>query len=74
VSIVDLLAIFPFFLSLLLSTYLPSSSLSHYLDSHQWDNHLRLIRVLRVLKMDQYIPSVTLIDDVFRIKRYCRVM
>jgi hypothetical protein len=28
----------------------------------------RLLRVFRLLKIDKYVPSVSLIDDIFRVK------
>lgn len=35
----------------------------------KYDNIFRLLRILRLIKMDKYIPSITLIDDVFRLKK-----
>jgi len=32
----------------------------------EYDEALRMLRLMRLLKMDKYIPSITLIDDVIR--------
>lgn len=58
-SIVDLLAIVPYYLAALM----PGS----WVDAH--DEYFRMLRLLRLLKLDKYIPSITLIDDVIRLKR-----
>lgn len=57
-SVIDLLAIVPFYLALAL----PNSIVNDY------DEYLRMFRILRLLKLDKYIPSITLIDDVIRLK------
>jgi len=57
-SIVDLLAIVPFFVA----TALPDSIIDQY------DEYLRMFRILRLLKLDKYVPSITLLDDVIRLK------
>jgi len=57
-SIVDLLAIIPFYLSLAL----PNSIVDEY------DEYLRMLRILRLIKLDKYVPSITLLDDVVRLK------
>ena len=58
-SIVDLLAIVPFYYA-----YLNPNS---WINAH--DEYLRMIRLLRLLKLDKYVPSISLLDDVFRLKR-----
>eukprot|EP00978_Attheya_sp_CCMP212_P005123 scaffold11316_cov60-Attheya_sp.AAC.6 len=58
-SVVDLLAIVPFYLAVIM----PGS----WVDDH--DEYLRMFRLLRLIKLDKYIPSITLIDDVIRLKR-----
>ena len=58
-SIVDLLAIVPFYVAVALP--------GGWVDQN--DGYFRMLRLLRLLKLDQYIPSITLIDDVIRIKR-----
>jgi len=57
-SIVDLLAIVPFYAAMAL----PNSVVNEY------DEYLRMIRILRLVKLDKYVPSLTLIDDVIRLK------
>jgi len=57
-SIIDLLAILPYYLALAL----PDSTVDEY------DEYLRMARICRLLKLDKYIPSFTLIDDVIRYK------
>jgi hypothetical protein len=57
-SIIDLLAIVPFYLALAL----PNSLVDEY------DEYLRMLRILRLIKLDKYVPSITLIDDVIRLK------
>lgn len=58
-SLVDLLAIVPFYVALL--------------DPGGWvderDGIFRMFRILRLIKLDKWVPSLTLIDDVFRLKR-----
>jgi hypothetical protein len=57
-SLIDLVAITPFYLA---SLY-PNS----WIDQH---NELFLmLRILRLVKLDKFCPSLTLIDDVFRLK------
>ena len=58
-SIVDLLAILPMYLAY----FMPGS----WVDKH--DEYLRMLRLVRLLKLDKYVPSITLIDDVLRLKR-----
>lgn len=58
-SIVDLLAIVPYYLAALM----PGS----WVDQH--DEYFRMLRLLRLLKLDKYVPSITLIDDVIRLKK-----
>lgn len=58
-SIIDLMAIVPFYLSL----YIPNG----WIDQH--DEYFRMARLFRLLKLDKYIPSISLIDDVLRLKR-----
>jgi hypothetical protein len=57
-SMVDLLAIAPFYLTVVL----PGSIVDEY------DEYLRMCRIIRLVKLDKYIPSITLIDDVIRLK------
>lgn len=57
-SIVDLLAIVPFYVALAL----PNSIVDQY------DEYLRMFRILRLVKLDKYVPSITLLDDVIRLK------
>lgn len=57
-SVVDLLAIVPFYLALAL----PNSIVDQY------DEYLRMFRILRLVKLDKYVPSITLLDNVFRLK------
>jgi hypothetical protein len=57
-SVIDLLAIVPFYLALAL----PNSFVNQY------DEYLRMLRILRLIKLDKYVPSITLIDDVIRLK------
>ena len=57
-SIVDLLAIVPFYVA----WALPNSFVNDY------DEYLRMFRILRLIKLDKYVPSLTLIDDVIRLK------
>ncbi len=58
-SIIDLLAIVPFYYA--------------YMYPDSWinanDEYLRMMRLIRLLKLDKYIPSISLLDDVFRLKR-----
>jgi len=58
-SIIDLLAIVPFYIALATPT--------SWVDRH--DEYFRMLRLLRLLKLDKYIPSITLVDDVVRLKR-----
>jgi len=57
-SIIDLLAIVPFYVAFAL----PNSLVDEY------DEYLRMFRILRLIKLDKYVPSITLIDDVIRLK------
>lgn len=57
-SIIDLLAIIPFYVAFAL----PNSIVNDY------DEYLRMLRILRLIKLDKYVPSITLIDDVIRLK------
>ena len=59
-SIIDLLAIVPFYIALAM----PNS----WVDRH--DEYFRMLRLMRLLKLDKYIPSITLVDDVVRLKRH----
>ena len=59
-SIIDLLAILPF--------YLATSMPGGWVDQN--DEYFRMLRLFRLLKLDKYVPSITLIDDVFRLKRH----
>jgi Ion transport protein len=54
-SIIDLLAIVPFYLS----WALPNSFVNDY------DEYLRMIRIVRLLKLDKYVPSITLIGTLY---------
>ena len=58
-SIIDLLAIVPFYVALAL----PNSWVNEY------DEYFRMLRLLRLLKLDKYFPSISLVDDVVRLKR-----
>lgn len=57
-SVIDVLAIAPFYLAVAL----PNSFVNQY------DEYLRMLRILRLAKLDKYVPSLTLIDDVIRLK------
>mmetsp|Transcript_2717 Transcript_2717/g.5880 ORF Transcript_2717/g.5880 Transcript_2717/m.5880 type:complete len:1287 (+) Transcript_2717:156-4016(+) len=57
-SVIDLLAILPYYLAVAF----PGSIID------QNDEYLRMSRILRLLKLDKYIPSISLIDDVIRYK------
>jgi Ion transport protein len=57
-SLVDLLAILPFYLAVAF----PGSWVDNY------DEMFRMLRLLRLIKLDKYFPSITLIDDVIRLK------
>jgi hypothetical protein len=58
-SIIDLLAILPF--------YVAQAIPGGWVDQH--DEYFRMLRLFRLLKLDKYIPSISLIDDVFRLKK-----
>ena len=58
-SIIDLLAIVPFYVAYAM----PGS----WVDAH--DEYFRMMRIMRLLKLDKYVPSISLIDDVVRLKR-----
>jgi hypothetical protein len=55
-ALIDIIAIVPFYIGL---AHLISPATSDY---------LRMLRILRLLKLDKYVPSVSLVDDVFRNK------
>ena len=57
-SIIDLLAILPYYIALAM----PASLVDQY------DEDLRMARILRLLALDKYAPSFSLIDDVIRYK------
>jgi hypothetical protein len=59
-SIIDLLAIVPF--------YIVVFTTNPWMDAH--DGFFRMLRVLRLFKLDKYVPSISLIDDVFRAKQH----
>ena len=56
--LIDLLAIFPF--------YVAEASPGGWVDQMMvtW-----MLRILRVVKLDKYVPSITLLDDVLRLKK-----
>ena len=58
-SIIDLCAIIPYYWAALT----PGS----WVDQH--DQYFRMLRLVMLLKLDKYVPSITLIDDVIRLKR-----
>lgn len=58
-SIIDLLAIVPFYFAVAM----PNSWADRYSD------YLRMGRLARLLKLDKYVPSISLLDDVFRLKK-----
>lgn len=58
-SVIDLLAIVPYYLAVAL----PGS----WVDDH--DGYFRMLRLMRLLKLDKHVPSISLIDDVARLKR-----
>ena len=58
-SIIDLLAIVPFYIAYAM----PNS----WIDAH--DEYFRMMRLFRLLKLDKYVPSISLVDDVFRLKK-----
>lgn len=58
-SLVDLLAIVPWYVVL----FFPSGWVA------QNDSVFKMFRILRLFKLDKFCPSLTLIDDVFRLKR-----
>lgn len=58
-SLIDLMAILPFYLAIMGSTI-----------ADRYDGELRMLRVFRLLTLDQYIPSVSLIGRVFVKKRH----
>jgi Ion transport protein len=53
-SVIDLLAIIPFYLSLAL----PNSFVNDY------DEYLRMLRIIRLVKLDKYVPSITLVGKL----------
>mmetsp|Transcript_3570 Transcript_3570/g.8948 ORF Transcript_3570/g.8948 Transcript_3570/m.8948 type:complete len:1217 (+) Transcript_3570:60-3710(+) len=58
-SLVDLLAIVP--------TYISWAFPGGWVDRN--NTYFLLLRILRIVKLDKYVPSLTLVDDVFRLKR-----
>lgn len=54
-SIIDLLAIVPFYLTVAL----PNSIVNDY------DEYLRMLRIIRLVKLDKYVPSITLVGKSF---------
>ena len=56
-AIIDKLAIVPYYLSFISA------------DIGRYDDYLRIFRILRLLKLDKFVPSISLIDDVFRAKK-----
>jgi len=58
-SLVDLLAIVPWYVVL----FFPAGWVA------QNDSVFKLFRILRLFKLDKFCPSLTLIDDVFRLER-----
>lgn len=63
-SFIDLAAIIPYYASHLYE--------NSWLDNH--DEYLRMLRLFRLLKLEQYTPSFTLLDDVFHLKRSAILM
>ena len=59
-SFIDILAILPF--------YIAEAMPGGWVDQH--DEYFRMLRLFRLLKLDKYIPSISLIDDVFRLKKH----
>jgi voltage-gated potassium channel len=57
-SIIDLLAILPFYVA----AALPGSWVDQYAEM------FRMLHLLRLVKLDKYFPSIILIDDVIRLK------
>ena len=53
-SIIDLLAIVPFYASVAL----PNTIVDEY------DEYLRMCRILRLVKLDKYVPSITLVGTL----------
>lgn len=53
-SIIDLLAIVPFYVALAL----PGSIVNDF------DEYLRMLRILRLVKLDKYVPSISLIGKL----------
>ena len=37
--------------------------------SSPYDNYFRLLRIMRLFKLDKYVPSISLLDDVVRAKK-----
>ena len=58
-SVVDLLAMVPF----CVAGYDPHG----WVDQH--DEYFRMLRLCRLLKLDNHVPSSSLVDDVLRLKR-----
>ena len=57
-SSIDLLAFVPYYAALAL----PGSVIDQY------DEYLRMSRIFRLLKLEKFVPSFTLVDDVIRFK------
>lgn len=57
-SVIDLLAIVPFYVAYAV----PNTVIDNNAD------FLRMLRIIRLVKLDNRIPSITLIDDVIRLK------
>lgn len=57
-SLIDIIAVLPFWLGLIF----PGSWIARH------DQYFIILRILRLWKLDEYIPSITLIDDAFRLK------
>lgn len=63
-ALVDLLAILPWYLQYMFQ----GTGFGDWMDDH--DKELRMFRMLRLFKLDKYVPSITLIDDACRKKAY----
>jgi len=59
-SFIDLLAIIPLYVVYFMPDIL-------WINDH--DEYLRMLRIIRLVKLDKYVPSITLIDDVLRLKK-----
>eukprot|EP00656_Telonema_subtile_P019556 TRINITY_DN2078_c0_g1_i5.p1 TRINITY_DN2078_c0_g1~~TRINITY_DN2078_c0_g1_i5.p1 ORF type:complete len:990 (+),score=271.81 TRINITY_DN2078_c0_g1_i5:278-3247(+) len=63
-AVVDLLAILPWYLQYVFQ----GTGFGDWMDEH--DKELRMFRMLRLFKLDKYVPSISLIDDACRKKAY----